>query len=169
MTTPLAPYGHRIIRIADPRSRGACSWYEIERVYADGRRSIVAVCDDRREARELVRQIEAAEAARQAEAAISDPPGFELAPAGDDDDAIVLDACPTEAATIATPAYEARQALAAARAAAGREQRYRRDVAGRLGGDSWARVRDYSPSLVADRRELAHAIRRARAALKICS
>jgi hypothetical protein len=57
---------YRIIRISDPRSRGACSWYEVEGCNAAGHRWHVATCDDRREARELVRSIEAAEAAKQA-------------------------------------------------------------------------------------------------------
>lgn len=59
---------YRIVRIADPRSRGACAWYEIEGMNAAGDRWHVATCDDRQEARELVRQIEAAEAAKAAAA-----------------------------------------------------------------------------------------------------
>lgn len=49
---------YRIIKISDPRSRGACYWFEIEAVHADGSRLHVATCDDRREARELVAQLE---------------------------------------------------------------------------------------------------------------
>lgn len=94
MTTPTPTY--RIVRIADPRSRGACYWFEIEGLAADGSRWHVATCDDRREARELVRQIEAADAAKAA--AISDPPGFTLAPL--DEDAIVLDPCSPELAEL---------------------------------------------------------------------
>jgi hypothetical protein len=62
MTTP-APF-HVARKIADPRSRGACYWFEIERVYPDGRRTVVAIADDRTEARELVRQLDAAAAAQ---------------------------------------------------------------------------------------------------------
>jgi hypothetical protein len=51
---------YRIVRIADPRSRGACAWFEVEAIAADGARYHVATCDDRQEARELVRQLEAA-------------------------------------------------------------------------------------------------------------
>ncbi len=50
---------YRIIRISDPRSRGACAWYEIEGCNAAGHRWHVATCDDRREARELLAAIEA--------------------------------------------------------------------------------------------------------------
>ena len=50
---------YRIIRIRDPRSRGACGWYEIEGMNAAGDRWHVATCDDRREARELLKAIEA--------------------------------------------------------------------------------------------------------------
>jgi hypothetical protein len=50
---------YRIIKISDPRSRGACSWYEVEGCNGAGHRWHVATCDDRREARELVRSIEA--------------------------------------------------------------------------------------------------------------
>ena len=50
---------YRIIRIADPRSRGACAWYEIEGCNAAGDRWHVATCDDRREARDLLAAIEA--------------------------------------------------------------------------------------------------------------
>lgn len=126
------PHAYRIVRVADPRSRGACSWYEIEGIAADGARWHVATCDDRHEARETVRRIEAAEAAVAARSAATDA---------------------------------ARQALAAARAAARSVQLYRRAVAGRLGGDSWAVHRDRSASLVADRRAIAAAIREARRTL----
>lgn len=51
---------YRIIRIADPRSRGACCWYEIESITPDGARYHVATCDDRQEARELVKAMRAA-------------------------------------------------------------------------------------------------------------
>jgi hypothetical protein len=57
-----------IRKISDPRSRGACYWFEVEALEADGRRSWVATCDDRQEARELVRHLEAAEAAKAADA-----------------------------------------------------------------------------------------------------
>jgi hypothetical protein len=50
---------YRIIRIADPRSRGACAWYEIEGCNAAGDRWHVATCDDRQEARDLLAAIEA--------------------------------------------------------------------------------------------------------------
>lgn len=50
---------YRIIRISDPRSRGACAWYEIEGVNAAGDRWHVATCDDRREARELLAALDA--------------------------------------------------------------------------------------------------------------
>ena len=64
MTTPTKTY--RIVRIVDPRSGGACSWFEVEGMAADGGRWHVATCDTRTEARELVRQVEAADAARAA-------------------------------------------------------------------------------------------------------
>lgn len=62
----MTPRTYRIVRIADPRSRGACSWFEVEAIAADGARWHVATCDTRTEARQLVRQIEAADAARAA-------------------------------------------------------------------------------------------------------
>lgn len=127
MTTPTTPHAYRIVRVADPRSRGACAWYEIEGIDAAGGRWHVATCDDRREARELVRQIEAADAAR--------------------------------AAAIA----EARTTLAAARQAA-RRLDDRRGC--KLTPDAIARVRRWVPSLAADRRAIAHAIRAARATLR---
>jgi hypothetical protein len=65
---PTRPACYRIVRIADPRSRGACAWYEVEGIAADGSRWHVATCDDRREARDLVQRLEAHEA-RQADAA----------------------------------------------------------------------------------------------------
>lgn len=69
----MTPRTYRIVRIADPRSRGACSWYEVEAIAADGARWHVATCDTRTEARELVRQIEAADAARAADQAAERP------------------------------------------------------------------------------------------------
>ena len=52
--------GYRVIKISDPRSRGACYWFEIESVTADGARYHVATCDTREEARELVKALRAA-------------------------------------------------------------------------------------------------------------
>jgi hypothetical protein len=40
MTTPTKTY--RIVRITDPRSGGACSWFEVEGMAADGGRWHVA-------------------------------------------------------------------------------------------------------------------------------
>jgi hypothetical protein len=62
----MIPRTYRIVRITDPRSGGACSWFEVEALAADGARWHVATCDTRTEARTMVRQIEAAEAARAA-------------------------------------------------------------------------------------------------------
>ncbi len=63
MTTPTPAPRYAARKIADPRSRGACYWFEVERIEADGRRSWVATCDDRDEARELVRRLTAEAAA----------------------------------------------------------------------------------------------------------
>ena len=72
MTTPerpavslarrIAPATYRIVKISDPRSRGACYWFEIESLENDGNRRLVAMCDTRDEARELLKQLEAATA-----------------------------------------------------------------------------------------------------------
>jgi len=59
---PIAPVTYRIIKIADPRSRGACYWFEIESMTADGGRHHVATCDTRDEAREMLKHLEAATA-----------------------------------------------------------------------------------------------------------
>jgi len=48
---------YRIIRIADPRSRGACAWFEIEGSNPAGDRWHVATCDTREEAREMLKAI----------------------------------------------------------------------------------------------------------------
>lgn len=64
----------------------------------------------------------------------------------------------------ALESHEARQALAAARAAA-RHVDDRRFAAGRIPPDAVARLRSLSPSLVADRQAIAAAIRQARATL----
>jgi hypothetical protein len=132
---PTRPACYRIVRIADPRSRGACAWYEVEGIAADGSRSHVATCDDRREARDLVQRLEAHEA-RQAAAAAE------------------LDARRRSAGA----------ALAAARSAAESLQLYRRAAAAREGsGAAWVAHRDRWPSLVADRAAAAAALRQARA------
>jgi hypothetical protein len=60
---------YRIRRIADPRSRGACSWYEIEATSGGGSWWHVATCDDRHEARATLAAIEADHGRRAAEAA----------------------------------------------------------------------------------------------------
>lgn len=65
MANPAPAY--RILKISDPRSRGACYWLEIEAVHADGTRYHVATCDDRREARELVAAMEREHERRAAE------------------------------------------------------------------------------------------------------
>ncbi len=57
---PIAPARYAARKISDPRSRGACYWYEVESVDADGRRAFVAVADTRDEARDLVRRLAAA-------------------------------------------------------------------------------------------------------------
>jgi len=59
---------YRIVKVSDPRSRGACYWFEIEATEADGTRHYVATCDDRREARELVAAMQADNARRAAAA-----------------------------------------------------------------------------------------------------
>jgi len=59
---PIAPVTYRIVKIADPRSRGACYWFEIESMTADGGRHHVATCDTREEAGEMLEQLEAATA-----------------------------------------------------------------------------------------------------------
>lgn len=55
MTNEAPRYVARKIR--DPRSRGACYWYEIERVHADGRRDYVATAESRDEARDILRRL----------------------------------------------------------------------------------------------------------------
>jgi hypothetical protein len=59
MTTPTNTY--RILKISDPRSRGACYWFEVEGMNAAGDRWHVATVDTRAEARQLVATIEAAD------------------------------------------------------------------------------------------------------------
>ncbi len=56
---------YRIIRIADPRSRGACAWFEVE-AFDAGNRWLVATVDTRREAIDLVNTLEADHARRMA-------------------------------------------------------------------------------------------------------
>lgn len=117
---------YRIVRVADPRSRGACSWYEIEGIAADGDRWHVATCDDRREARELVRRIEADDARRQAEAltlAPAEPCPPEIS--DDDPDALILAPCPADVATLDLRSAAASRRLEAARAAAAAVRGYR--------------------------------------------
>lgn len=53
---------YRIIRHREARGE----WFEVQGIAADGGRWLVAACDDRREAREFVRQVEAADARRAA-------------------------------------------------------------------------------------------------------
>ncbi len=62
MTTPrpIAPARYAARKISDPRSRGACYWFEVESIDADGRRSFVAIADTREEARDIVRRLNAA-------------------------------------------------------------------------------------------------------------
>jgi hypothetical protein len=57
-----APIAYRAVKISDPRSRGACYWFEIESIDADGARRHVATAESREEARELLRQLRAAAA-----------------------------------------------------------------------------------------------------------
>lgn len=182
MTTPTHTY--RIVRIADPRSRGACSWYEIEGIAADGSRWHVATCDDRREARELVRQIEAADAARSAAAAATADDVLTLEPAQPcppeisdaDPDAIVLEPCSPELAELDLlpdlAAIDARRAsawrtLTATREAAERLQRPRRAIANEAGTAAWLDTLHgsawYGGSLVSARDRVARALRAARA------
>ncbi len=56
---------YRIIRIADPRSRGACAWFEVE-AFDAGNRWVVATVDTRREAIDLIDQLESEYARRMA-------------------------------------------------------------------------------------------------------
>lgn len=74
---PTPTHAYRILKISDPRSRGACYWFEVEGIAATGERWHVATVDTRAEARQLVATIEAADARRQAE-------GLTLAPADDE-------------------------------------------------------------------------------------
>jgi hypothetical protein len=60
---------YHVRKISDPRSRGACYWFEIEATSTNGARWHVATVDTRAEARELVAKIEADDARRLAEAA----------------------------------------------------------------------------------------------------
>jgi hypothetical protein len=53
-------------KITDPRSRGACCWFEVEAVHVDGSRDHVATADTRDEARGIVAAMRAAAAARAA-------------------------------------------------------------------------------------------------------
>ena len=53
-----SPVAYRAVKIADPRSRGACYWFEIEAIYPDGSRRFVAVCDTKQEARETIKALE---------------------------------------------------------------------------------------------------------------
>ena len=59
-TTHNPTAGYRVVKISDPRSRGACYWFEIESITADGARQHVATCETREEARELVKSMRAA-------------------------------------------------------------------------------------------------------------
>lgn len=61
---PNPAHTYRIVRVSDPRSRGACFWYDVEGMAADGSRWHVATVDTRAEARQLVASIEAADARR---------------------------------------------------------------------------------------------------------
>jgi len=192
---PTPTHSYRIVRVADPRSRGACCWYEIEGIAASGARWHVATCDDRHEARELVRSIEADDARRAAitgtdrlsnarreaerlqgqrrtiaaNAGAAEWPRFR-------DAAIFAGGIAANRNHVAAElraaraearqtADDARRALAAARAAAGAVND-RRLSAGRLPPDAVARLRALSPSLVADRLAIAQAIRAARSALR---
>lgn len=68
MPTPTtSPATYRIIRHREARG----DWFEVEGLNADGHRWSVAVCDDRHEARETVRHLEAHEASQQARQAIA--------------------------------------------------------------------------------------------------
>ena len=141
MTTPTNAY--RILKISDPRSRGACYWFEIEGMNAAGDRWHVATVDTRAEARQLVATIEAADAHRAAEALTLSP--MEDCPAWIDDadpDALTLEACTPELAALDVAGDQAddldhrrRTAavrLASARAVADTLRHRRDDHAGRL-------------------------------------
>jgi hypothetical protein len=56
---------YRIRKISDPRSRGACHWFEIEAARG-GETWHVATVDTRQEARATIAAIEAAEAQKAA-------------------------------------------------------------------------------------------------------
>lgn len=60
---------YHVRKISDPRSRGACYWFEIEATASNGARWHVATVDTRKEARELLASIEADDARRQAASA----------------------------------------------------------------------------------------------------
>lgn len=137
MPTPTPTY--RILKISDPRSRGACFWFEIEGMNAAGDRWHVATVDTRAEARQLVATMEAADAHRAAEALTLAP--LEDCPPEIDDtdpDAITLEACPPELATIDVAddldrrRRTAAVRLASARAVADTLRHRRDDHAGRL-------------------------------------
>lgn len=99
MTTPTNTY--RILKISDPRSRGACYWFEVEGMTAAGERWHVATVDTRAEARQLVASIEADDARRASDTLTLAP--MEECPSWIDDadpDALTLEACTPELATI---------------------------------------------------------------------
>jgi hypothetical protein len=137
MTTPTNAY--RILKISDPRSRGACYWFEIEGMTAAGERWHVATVDTRAEARQLVAAIEADDARRAAEA-LTLAPMEECPPEIDDadPDALTLEACTPELATIDVAGDLDRRRrtaavrLATARAVADTLRHRRDDHAGRL-------------------------------------
>lgn len=66
-TRPTTPAVYRVIRHREARGE----WFEVEGFNAAGHRWIVATCDDRREARETVRQLEAYEARQGAARALA--------------------------------------------------------------------------------------------------
>lgn len=107
MTTPTPTY--RILKISDPRSRGACYWFEVEGLNAAGDRWHVGTVDTRAEARQLVATIEAADR------------GYQLADDADD-----------QAANLDRRRRTAAVRLASARAVADTLRHRRDDHAARL-------------------------------------
>jgi hypothetical protein len=49
---------YRIVKISDPRSRGTCYWFEVESKTPSGGWQHLATCDTRKEARDMIRQME---------------------------------------------------------------------------------------------------------------
>lgn len=71
MTTPTRPTTPATYRIVRHHDRREGTWYDVEGMTADGARWTVKTCDDRQEARETVRHLEAHEARQEARQALA--------------------------------------------------------------------------------------------------